>query len=114
MADDDAMSEGMAGLGLAGDGGAAKPDVSDTPGEVPPVNTHTAANPNADGSLGVGESIPAPSAVLAVSIPAPTAREAIKSAGSRIAVSAARVHPRDAIMHDGSALMPVRHNFYRN
>jgi hypothetical protein len=61
---DDAMSTGMAGLGLAGDGGAPEPDVSDTPVMVPPVNMQTAAYPTADdvaaGSMGVGESIPAP------------------------------------------------------
>jgi hypothetical protein len=118
MADDDAMSEGMAGLGLAGDGGAAEPDVSDTPVEVPPVNTHTAANPNADGiaagSLGVGESIPTPFAVPAVYRIAPTAREAITSGGARIAASAARILHGDVVMHDGSAPMPVRHEFNRN
>jgi hypothetical protein len=97
MADDNAMSEGMAGLGLAGGASAAEPDVSAPPVVVPPVNTHTAANPNADsmaaGSMGVSESIPAPSVVPAVSRIAPTAREAITSAGARIAASAVRIPP---------------------
>jgi hypothetical protein len=79
---DDAMSEEMASLGLAGSAGAAVPDV--LPAVVPPVNTCAAANPNAGGgiagAMSVGESTPAQSVVPAVSRIATTAHEFISSA----------------------------------
>jgi hypothetical protein len=65
--------------------------------------------------MAVSESILAPFIVRAVSSIAPTAREAIISARARIAASAARIPPVcDVTMHDGSAHMPVRHEFNRN
>jgi hypothetical protein len=60
--------------------------------------------------------IHAPSVVLAVSRIAPTAREVITSTGDRIVASAAGIPPviGDTSMHDGSAPMPVCHEFNRN
>jgi hypothetical protein len=68
MAEDDAMSTGMASLGLAGDASAnvaADPDIVVPPAVMPPVITHSAAGPDAGGmaagSIGIDESIPVPS-----------------------------------------------------
>jgi hypothetical protein len=116
---DDAMSAGMAGLELvSGADGAVPLDVV-PPAIVPPVITDAAAHAIAAGmavgSMAVGEPTLAPSIVPAVSSIAPTAREALASAGARIAASAARIPTVcDVIMHDGSAHMPVRHDFNRN
>jgi hypothetical protein len=109
MADDEAMSMGMATLELANAGAdvAAEPNIS----EVPPVNTQPAEN-----SIGVGDFILAPSVALVASV-SPTARQAIQSAGVRIAVSAERNHPVipdcDVTMHEGSFPRLVRHEFNR-
>jgi anti-sigma factor ChrR (cupin superfamily) len=116
MADDEAMSVGMASLELAGGAGGAEPDGDVPLVVVPPVIMHAAAHPiaadMAAGFEAVGESILAPSLDTAVSSIAPTAREAIISARARIAASAARIPPVcDVTMHDGSAHMPVRHEF---
>jgi hypothetical protein len=116
---DDAMSAGMAGLEVAGGADGAVPVDVVPPAVVPHVITDAAAHPisagMAVGSMAVDESSLALSIVPAFSSIAPTAREAITSAGARIAASALRI-PRvcDIIMDDGSARMPVRHEFNRN
>jgi hypothetical protein len=80
----------------------------DAAAAVPPVNTQPVAT--------VGESVPAPA--HSVAGVAPTAREAIQSAGARIAASAEKNPPVppefDVPMHEaGPSRVPVRHDFNR-